>query len=513
MMSKCLALLAILAVAHLQLSLSFTLTHQSVFESRVQPLQMASQDDRFSEMQSALGRGVWRTSKLLGGLLVACSISGTPAMALEASQLFQKSQEAMQVADGSYKDVIVNWAATKRSLADTQAIFARTDKQLTKIVGELERVQDSIRTMTAKGDEGLAKIEQEVLEITASLSEKYLKAEEAAPTAIKPSTLAALFLKGENEATILKQETAAARHLSEANALNKVLLTRLTTATEQVRVLERQTADVLVQADSAQTDLLEGIDLNLAFCRDKLDGCVAKGNQGLAQFRVGYKQELVQQERFNQVVKNLDTALRSIQTVKGDFAKSLALMDAQIAEREAWEKSTHLQLKQGKSQVGAYNSQLAGVSKNLQDRYVSFTRSYGATVDELAKAAQKNKKQTPSALLRGTLERLEAAQRNGIAAEKLLTKARAQGGKEAARFIVDRPAKAPVKAISSKVPAPTVLSATPVASPTSLTAAPAPASPTPPTPPSALGTDKKEKFQVTFGKRFESDVNVMKSSP
>jgi hypothetical protein len=233
--------------------------------------------------------------------------------------------------------------------------------------------------------------------------------------------------------------------------------------------------------------------------------------------------------------------------VKTDFSKSTNKLNAEVAQRVLWEKDTGLSLKQGKSQVGSYASTLNGVSKGLENKYVGLTKSYGNTVDELAKAANRNKKQTPSALLKVTLSSLEKAQKDGSNAEKLMAKARQQGGKEAARFIVARPTPttpAPAKAakavaVASPAPAPAakVLAAKPPSSytPTSTSSAKAsaaisaatakatpPAAPATPAAPAAApvtaaaptdaAADKKYSISL-FGKQFKSDATVMMSTP
>ena len=133
---------------------------------------------------------------------------------------------------------------------------------------------------------------------------------------------------------------------------------------------------------------------------------------------------------------------RAIQSIRNDFQRLESNLKSQEDARAEWEKAAKLTPKVAKPLLTSYSNDIRSILRTLEGRYTKFSKDYDAisssTVVASTTTNNKNNKGTQrsvSAQLKGVQEKLENAQRSGIAADRLLYKARQQGEKEAARFI------------------------------------------------------------------------------
>lgn len=121
---------------------------------------------------------------------------------------------------------------------------------------------------------------------------------------------------------------------------------------------------------------------------------------------------------------------RLLETVEVDITKTTAKLNEIALDSSAWEESSKLRLKNGKSTVKTTIQKFENTLKQTTSTIEKLT----ATNELLSDKKSDNRKEV-SDVLRLASAQLDTADKSGKLAEKLLKQAKAQGDKESAKYL------------------------------------------------------------------------------
>lgn len=119
-----------------------------------------------------------------------------------------------------------------------------------------------------------------------------------------------------------------------------------------------------------------------------------------------------------------------LETVEVDITKTTAKLNEIVLDSSAWEESSKLRLKNGKSTVKATIQKFESTLKQTTSMIEKLSSANELLIDKKSD----NRKEV-SDVLKLASSQLDAADKSGKLAEKLLKQAKAQGDKESAKYL------------------------------------------------------------------------------
>eukprot|EP00597_Dinobryon_sp_UTEXLB2267_P011463 CAMPEP_0170129296 /NCGR_PEP_ID=MMETSP0020_2-20130122/21752_1 /TAXON_ID=98059 /ORGANISM="Dinobryon sp., Strain UTEXLB2267" /LENGTH=366 /DNA_ID=CAMNT_0010363521 /DNA_START=296 /DNA_END=1396 /DNA_ORIENTATION=- len=309
------------------------------------------------------------------------------------------------------------WNEAKKSLDYSLRQTSQALALLTDIFAQETSTHEKLESLIAVGEVSESKIKQEITDLTTSTALRYESAEASSRALDKPKVTAALFLKAQNEATKLAEETVVLKAVSEANEASKTTDLKLQRILKDLALLVDSATALLAQEKEAHQGLDQALVSNLQSCRYKLNECSKTGNVGVQQFKknVGFFNSV--EGNFNRMARSLESDIKNVLSIRYDLEKSLNKLQAQREERKEWEQRTQLTLRQSRKLFDNYFNDFEILTKNFDRKSQQVARQYE---DLLGKADKKDKFAALNARLKSVTEKLESAQRSGIEAEKIL---------------------------------------------------------------------------------------------
>lgn len=119
-----------------------------------------------------------------------------------------------------------------------------------------------------------------------------------------------------------------------------------------------------------------------------------------------------------------------LETVEVDITKTTAKLNEIVLDSSAWEESSKLRLKNGKSTVKGTIQKFESTLKQTTSMIEKLSSANELLIDKKSD----NRKEV-SDVLKLASSQLDAADKSGKLAEKLLKQAKAQGDKESAKYL------------------------------------------------------------------------------
>lgn len=353
-----------------------------------------------------------------------------------------KSEQAIESSQAEYKLLDKDWANTKKTMdnsfkkiSKSVSIFKTINKDISQLVEKLEK-------LTTNGDNSIATIAAEIDALGQSTADKYAAAEASSEAMNKPSQTAALFLKAQNEASILSKDKEVLKTLTGANEESKKALNKARDVLAVIKAVNDEATEILAQQTSGLEKLGGGIASSEAVCREYVTGCSANGKNGIVQFKEGAKSVLSAQDRFYKVLQTLESDIKTVKILKNDLGKNFDRIIAEQAEIQGWADTNKLTLKEGKNKFSKYVSETGRIFDALDKKSQEFESEYADIVGKDKQQKNKNKALTGQVIgeVKGVQDKLDKGYQMASNAEKLFQQAKVAGDKEAAKYLRSVPA-------------------------------------------------------------------------
>lgn len=255
------------------------------------------------------------TKSLAAALLIGGSLSfpiNSFAAGFEASELFSKAEKSIEATKSSYDVVESEWNTAKRMLDSNLKAAAKASSSILAIKQDMDKLEQQLGKVETLGDSSLVEVQAEIDSTIATVNKKYeaAAASAQAPNA-KPAAIAKLFDAAQNDAYVLDQTVTLQKNWKDINSAAKTLHEKMRSALADVTALTGiELTDVTSEQKESIVSLNDGIAVNMKSCRDAIDMCATAGSEGVATFKKGAQNYITSQEKFNKVLRSLDTSLR-----------------------------------------------------------------------------------------------------------------------------------------------------------------------------------------------------------
>lgn len=136
------------------------------------------------------------------------SISPAFAANLEASQLFAKAESAIEGNLRDFKGLESDWSNAKKVLSENANLVSKVTGSLSAVTTKMTEYDGTLVKMMDDDVAATTGINAEIAALKESTGSKYAAAEAASAIPAKPAVTAQLFLKAQNEASILAQDVS-----------------------------------------------------------------------------------------------------------------------------------------------------------------------------------------------------------------------------------------------------------------------------------------------------------------
>lgn len=179
-----------------------------------------SVNGRFSEAVKQTSSQIASVSRqlisvaVIGTLIsIAPGSNTSPAFAanLEASQLFAKAESAIAGNLKDFKGLETDWSNAKKVLSENANLVSKVTGSLSTVTIKMTEYDGTLAKMMDDDVVATTGINVEIAGLKESTGSKYAAAEAASAIPAKPAVTAQLFLKAQNEASILAQDVSWSR--------------------------------------------------------------------------------------------------------------------------------------------------------------------------------------------------------------------------------------------------------------------------------------------------------------
>lgn len=136
------------------------------------------------------------------------NISPSFAANLEASQLFAKAESAIEGNLRDFKGLESDWSNAKKVLSENANLVSKVTGSLSAVTTKMTEYDGTLAKMMDDDVAATTGINAEISALKESTGSKYAAAEAASAIPAKPAVTAQLFLKAQNEASILAQDVS-----------------------------------------------------------------------------------------------------------------------------------------------------------------------------------------------------------------------------------------------------------------------------------------------------------------
>jgi hypothetical protein len=372
-------------------------------------------------------------STVLIGSLVTCSavnILPSNANAAEASQLYANAEKAIALNLKDYAGLDKDWSTAKGILKENANLLTKSGNALSSINAKMVEFDASFTKILEDDVVAISEVNTEITGLRESSGSKYNLAVLSAAKPDRPTVTAQLFMKAQNEASTLAQDEKILKSFSETVGIDSSLKKRADEILNSITGIVGKSTDIQAIQAAGLADMLDGLSTNAAACKDSLNQCSESGDGGLVKFRAGVVTVDGASEKFDKLKKDIFTQLKTLQSMEVDLIKSTAKLNAILTEDQLWEEDNKLQLNNGKKSVKLIAQKYEKILKDTS----AMIGKLGSTNDMLSNKDSNNRKEVSDSL-KIVSKRLDNADKTGIDAEKLLRLAKAQGDKEAAKYL------------------------------------------------------------------------------
>ena len=127
---------------------------------------------------------------------------------LEASQLFAKAESAIEGNLRDFKGLESDWSNAKKVLSENANLVSKVTGSLSAVTTKMTEYDGTLAKMMDDDVAATTGINAEIAALKESTGSKYAAAEAASAIPAKPAVTAQLFLKAQNEASILAQDVS-----------------------------------------------------------------------------------------------------------------------------------------------------------------------------------------------------------------------------------------------------------------------------------------------------------------
>ena len=170
-----------------------------------------SVNGRFSQAVQETSSQIASVSRqLISVAVLGTLISISPAFAanLEASQLFAKAESAIEGNLRDFKGLESDWSNAKKVLSENANLVSKVTGSLSAVTTKMTEYDGTLVKMMDDDVAATTGINAEIAALKESTGSKYAAAEAASAIPAKPAVTAQLFLKAQNEASILAQDVS-----------------------------------------------------------------------------------------------------------------------------------------------------------------------------------------------------------------------------------------------------------------------------------------------------------------